>query len=84
MARTAPATIREYTDERDRRFLKQAILYMGIRGFHARTIADVCGLTLSCVTYQLGQMKVRLRDYRDGEGEVARGFVRKAAKIARG
>ena len=37
MARTAPATIREYTDERDRRFLKQAILYMGIRGFHART-----------------------------------------------
>jgi hypothetical protein len=45
--------------------------YFAERGFHAWKIADICGCTVSQVYQACSKLRIRLRDYRDGKGEVA-------------
>jgi hypothetical protein len=59
----------------------RTIEYMALRGFHAHKIADVAGVTLSQVYRACGHMQVKLKDYRNGIGEVAGGIVKMAATM---
>lgn len=56
----------------------KTVEYMALRGFHCRKIAEVCGITEGQVYTACGQMRIRLRDYRDGKGPVAEQVVRAA------
>jgi len=66
---TAPLWKRVAPERRDS--LYKNIEYFGIRGFHASKIASLCGCTVSQVYQACAKLRLRLRDYRDGKGEVA-------------
>lgn len=58
-----------------RQSLYRTVEYMALRGFHAWKIADVSGITISQVYTACRQMQIRLRDYRDGKGDVAKRII---------
>jgi len=57
--------------EKQRKSVLNTILYLGEHGFHAKTIAKVAGITPSQVYAVCAKFGVKLRAYRDGEGETA-------------
>jgi hypothetical protein len=50
-------------------------MYLAERGFHGHTIAKHTGLSVSQVYYGCKQLGIRLRDYRDGVGEIAERII---------
>lgn len=71
---------REPAERRDS--LYRTVEYMALRGFHASTIARVCGITVSQVYTACGQMRIKLRAYRDGVRPVAREVLAVAPVVA--
>jgi hypothetical protein len=57
------------------RVTRSSIIYFGERGFHASLIADKTGLEKGQVYYACRKLGIRLRDYRNGLGEVAERIV---------
>ncbi len=61
--------------------LYRTVEYMALRGFHASTVARVCGITVSQVYTACRQMRIKLRAYRDGDGPVATQVLRVAPVV---
>lgn len=61
--------------------LFDSIQFLGEHGFHAQTIADVCGITKNEVYIACAKLKIRLRDYRDGRNWIAKKIIVQTPKI---
>ena len=57
------------------RAVRSSIVYFGERGFHASLIAEKTNLDVRQVYYACHRLGIRLRDYRDGKGEIAERIV---------
>lgn len=68
-------------EERQRTSLLNTVIFLGERGFHAKTIAKVAGITPSQVYAICNKFQVRLRAYRDGKTEPAEQIIRKSPTI---
>lgn len=79
MMNTAPLWRSVAPERRDSMF--RTIEYLALRGFHARTIARVVGGTIGQVYLACQKLQIKLRDYRDGKGEVARKVIRVAPPV---
>ena len=66
---TAPLWRTVAPERRDSLF--KNIEYFALRGFHAQKIADICGCNKSQIYMACQKLQIKLRDYRDGKGEVA-------------
>lgn len=64
--------------EKQRKSLFQTVLYLGERGFHAKTIAKVAGITDGQVYAICNKFQVKLRSYRDGKTEPAEQIIRRS------
>jgi len=71
--------LQEDPKKRDR--ILSTIMYMGLRGFHAQTIADWCGITKGQVYIVCRKQRIRLRDYRDGKTEPAEYVLARAPVV---
>lgn len=82
-ARRDPTTVPLFKgiDPDRRNSVYRTIEYMALRGFHAHKIADVAGVTRSQVYTACGHLQIKLKDYRNGIGEVASGIVKMAATM---
>lgn len=60
----------------------QACITLAGRGFHARTISEYTGLTVSQVRSRLYHEGIRLRDYRDGATEEAMTIISPVSTVA--
>lgn len=58
-----------------------SVRYMAERGFHARTIARVTGLSVGQVSYRIHALGLALRAYREGDTAVAKGYIKVAPNI---
>jgi len=58
--------------------------YLADRGLHARTIAEVTGLTATQVYYRCQRLGIHLRDYRDGKGQCGSVLVTRFAITGNG
>jgi hypothetical protein len=61
---------------KERKSLLNTVIYLGERGFHAKTIATVAGITPGQVYAICGKFQVKLRSYRDGKTEPAEQIIR--------
>lgn len=76
---TAPLWVRVAPERRDSLF--RTVEYLGKHGFHAQTIADICGCTVSQVYLACAKLGIRLRDYRDGKNQTAKSVIRTAPRV---
>ena len=58
----------------------RSVKYMAEYGFHAQTIADKVGISKGQIYSACGKLGLRLRDYRDGKNDTAKGIIRRAPK----
>jgi hypothetical protein len=63
--------------------LFRTIRYYIERGFHAWKIAEICGCSEGNVYTAAAKLQMRLRDYRDGKGDVAERIIQVAPSIAK-
>jgi hypothetical protein len=68
-------------EKKARNSLLNTVIYLGERGFHAKTIAKVAGITPSQVYAICNKFQVKLRAYRDGQTEPAERIIRKSPTI---
>jgi len=64
--------------EKERQSLLSTVIYLGERGFHAKTIAKVAGIEPGQVYAICNKFQVKLRAYRDGKTEPAEQIIRKS------
>jgi hypothetical protein len=57
------------------RVVQSSVIYLAERGFHARTIARRTGLSVNQIYNACRKLGIRLRDYRDGVGEIAERII---------
>lgn len=62
-------------DENRRSQLYKTVEYLALRGFHAQTIAEATGLSKHQISNATNRLQIRLRDYRDGKGRIARQII---------
>lgn len=55
--------------------IHRTVDYMARRGFHARAIGKVAGISQSQVYTSARKQGIRLRDYRDGKGKEAKKVI---------
>lgn len=70
-------------DQKLRDYVYRSVEFLAVRGLHAQVIADCCGLAKWEVYRACRQMKVRLRDYRDGKGEVGSVLVARTREVVK-
>ena len=64
-----------------RRLLLTEVDRLGAHGFHAQTIADVCGISRSQVYQITKKLGFRLRDYRDGATMPAQRIILRTPRV---
>lgn len=71
-------------DSAIRHRLYTGVEFLALRGLHAKAIATATGISVWQVYQMCRQMKIRLRDYRDGRGPVGAAVYSAGRKKARG
>lgn len=62
----------------------QAMLNMARRGYHAKTIGKKVGFSPAMVYYHCKLHGVKLRDYRNGKGSIAKEGIKLACLVMEG
>lgn len=58
--------------------IQATVAFLGLWGFHARTIGEITGLSTSAVYTRLHKWEISLRDYRNGKTDVAQRLIGKS------
>lgn len=69
-------------EPKQRDSLLRTIVFLGEYGFHAKTIAKAAGIPVGQVYSVCAKFQIKLRDYRDGKGDVAERVIFRSPYLA--